>query len=270
MLSARRQASPLRPAQPGEALLRLEHVNKAFGDKGVFEDLSLAIYAGEVLSVIGESGAGKSVLLKCLIGLVRPDTGRILYQGQDLSGLPEDQLRGVRRHVAMVFQGSALFDSLSVAENVAYPLREHFPQLSAEELEQRVVDKLNQVGLRGVERLYPADLSGGMRKRVALARAIATDPEVVLWDEPTTGLDPLATQGINHLIAWLRDRFGHTSVVVTHDMASAFSVSDRIAMLAGRRVIEVGPPAQLRTSTAPEVRAFLEPRWRELLQEGSS
>jgi phospholipid/cholesterol/gamma-HCH transport system ATP-binding protein len=264
MLTRRRPALTFHRPARGEELLRVDELVKSFGDKHVFKGLTLSVYAGEVLSVIGGSGAGKSVLLKCLIGLMRPEAGRVLVEGQDVVQLPEEDLVEVRRHVAMVFQGGALFDSLPVGENIAYPLREQFPRMRDAELAERVARTLALVGLPGVELLYPADLSGGMKKRVALARAIATEPEAVLWDEPTTGLDPVATEGINALITSLREQFGRTSVVVTHDMASAFSVSDRIAMIAGGKVVQVGTPEEMRHSNAPEVRAFLDPRRREL------
>jgi phospholipid/cholesterol/gamma-HCH transport system ATP-binding protein len=256
-----------RPPEPGEELIRFEHLRKAFGPKRVFDDLRLSVYAGETLTVIGGSGSGKSVLLKCLIGLLRPDAGRILFQGQDLTDFREEDFYVLRRHVAMVFQGSALFDSLTVGENIAYPLREHFPRMSLEEVRERVEEKLALVDLPGIEDMRPADLSGGMKKRVGLARAIATDPEVILWDEPTTGLDPVTTENINGMILSMQRKLGCTSIVVTHDMASAFDVSNRIAMLANRRMVQVGTPEEMKASTVPEVRAFLDARRQELARE---
>ncbi len=250
---------------PGEELIRFEHLKKSFGPKRVYDDLDLSVRAGETLVVIGGSGTGKSVLLKCLIGLLYPDSGRILFQGQDVTRFSEEDFLQVRRHVAMVFQGAALFDSLSVGENVAYPLREHFPELSPQELARRVAEKLAWVDLPGIEGMMPADLSGGMRKRVGLARAIATDPEVILWDEPTTGLDPVTTENINAMINSMKQRLGCTSIVVTHDMMSAFAVADRIAMLANRRIVQAGTPEEMRRSTVPEVRAFLDARQAELV-----
>ncbi|XXF78409.1 ABC transporter ATP-binding protein [Myxococcaceae bacterium GXIMD 01537] len=266
-MRSRRPPSPsleFRRPVPGEELIRFENLRKSFGPKRVYEGLDLSVYAGETLVVIGGSGSGKSVLLKCLIGLLRPDSGRILFEGQDLTECDEERFLEVRRHVAMVFQGSALFDSLTVGENVAYPLREHFPDMPLDEVARRVADKLRLVDLPGVEALKPADLSGGMRKRVGLARAIATDPEVILWDEPTTGLDPITTGSINALINSMQATLGSTSVVVTHDMVSAFTVADRIAMLADRRIVQVGTPEEMRRSTVPEVRAFLDARRAEL------
>lgn len=263
-LSAPRPRLEFHRPNPGEELIHFEHLKKSFGPKRVFDDLELTVKAGETLVVIGGSGSGKSVLLKCLIGLMRPEGGRILFQGQDLMHFREEDYFAVRRHVAMVFQGSALFDSLTVGENVAYPLREHFPELPPEEVARRVTEKLSWVNLPGTEGMMPADLSGGMRKRVGLARAIATDPEVILWDEPTTGLDPVTTQNINAMINSMKKRLGCTSIVVTHDMVSAFAVADRIAMLANRRIVQVGTPEEMRRSTVPEVRAFLDARRAEL------
>jgi phospholipid/cholesterol/gamma-HCH transport system ATP-binding protein len=253
---------------PGEELIHFEHLKKSFGAKRVFDDLELTVRAGETLVVMGGSGTGKSVLLKCLIGLMAPDAGRIFFQGQELTRFREEDFLPVRRHVAMVFQGAALFDSITVGENVAYPLREHFPELPPEEVARRVAEKLSWVNLPGIEGMMPSDLSGGMRKRVGLARAIATDPEVILWDEPTTGLDPVTTQSINAMINSMREKLGCTSIVVTHDMMSAFEVADRIAMLAHRRIVQVGTPQEMHRSTVPEVRAFLDARRTEFEGRG--
>jgi phospholipid/cholesterol/gamma-HCH transport system ATP-binding protein len=241
-------------------LLEFQGLYKAFGPKRVFEGLELTVHEGETLTVIGGSGSGKSVLLKCLIGLMRPDRGHILFEGQDVTRLSEDEYLAVRKRVAMVFQGSALFDSLTVGENVAYPLREHCPELSQSELWAKVADKLELVNLPGIEAMRPADLSGGMRRRVGLARAIALEPEVILWDEPTTGLDPISTRVVDDLIQSMKKHLGCTSIVVTHDMQSAFAVSDRIAMLSDRRIVEVGPVPQMQRSTHPAVRGFFDAR----------
>ena len=243
-----------------EALIRFEGLHKAFGPKVVFDDLWLEVHKGETIAVIGGSGAGKSVLLKCLIGLMDPDGGRIFFDGQDLSGFGEKEFLAVRRRVAMVFQASALFDSISVGENIEYPLREHFPEMSDEERAHRVARVLGLVNLPGIETMRPSDLSGGMRRRVGLARAIATEPEVILWDEPTTGLDPISTRTIDELIRSMRAKLHCTSIVVTHDMQSAFTVSDRIAMLANRHIVQVGTVAEMKASTVKEVRAFLDAR----------
>jgi phospholipid/cholesterol/gamma-HCH transport system ATP-binding protein len=241
-------------------LIEFKNVKKAFGKKRVFDGVNLAIQKGETITVIGGSGTGKSVMLKCLIGLLYPDGGEIVFDGKDVTQLSDHDFRDVRRRVAMVFQGAALFDSLSVGENIAYPLREHNPKMPHEEIAARVAKKLELVNLPGIENMRPADLSGGMRKRVGLARAIATDPEVILWDEPTTGLDPISTRIIDDLIVSMNKQLGCTSIVVTHDMDSAFRVSDRMAMLARRRIVESGTVAQMKASKNPDVRAFFDAR----------
>lgn len=252
--------APAATLAPSETLIRFEGLQKAFGSKIVFDDLWLEVRRGETLTVIGGSGAGKSVLLKCLIGLLDPDGGRIIFDGNDLSGYGEKEFLPIRQRVAMVFQASALFDSISVGENIEYPLREHFPEMSDEERSRRVSRMLGLVNLPGIESMRPSDLSGGMRRRVGLARAVATEPEVILWDEPTTGLDPLSTRIVDELIKSMRAKLHCTSIVVTHDMQSAFTVSDRIAMLANRKIVQVGTVPEMRTSTVKEVRAFLDAR----------
>jgi phospholipid/cholesterol/gamma-HCH transport system ATP-binding protein len=244
----------------GGDMIRFEGLAKAFGTKRIYDHLDLGVRAGEILTVIGGSGTGKSVLLKCLIGLLHPDGGKILFQGQDVTDLPEEQMLPVRRKVGMVFQGAALFDSLSVGDNIAYPLHVHFPQMPAGEVADRVAHTLKLVNLPGIEAMRPSDLSGGMRKRVGLARAIATEPEVILWDEPTTGLDPISTRIIDDLIVSMKGDLGCTSIVVTHDMESAFAVSDRIGMLANRRIVQVGTVEEMRASKVKEVRAFFDAR----------
>ena len=241
-------------------LIHYSNLYKAFGKKKIFEGLELKVEKGETLTIIGGSGTGKSVLLKLLIGLLYPDSGDILFDGTDVSSLPEKPLREVRKRVAMVFQGAALFDSLTVGENIAYPLHENLPDLSADEVRARVARKLELVNLPGIEAMKPSDLSGGMRKRVGLARAIATDPEVILWDEPTTGLDPISTRIIDELIISMKKTLGCTSVVVTHDMDSAFRVSDRMAMLARKKIVASGTVAQMKASQNPDVRAFFDAR----------
>ena len=248
-----------RPTQ-GCELIRFEDLYKSFGRKKVFEGLSLSICEGETLTVMGGSGTGKSVLLKCLIGLMYPEQGKVIFEGQNVAELTEAEFLPVRKRIAMVFQGSALFDSLSVGENIAYPLREHFPKITEDEIKERVTAKLEMVNLPGIEDMKPADLSGGMRKRVGLARAIAVEPEVILWDEPTTGLDPVSTRMIDKLIISMKGKLGCTSIVVTHDMDSAFEVSDRIAMLAKRKIVQVGSVEEMQSSTVPEVRAFFDAR----------
>ncbi len=238
------------------ALIEFRGVRKSFGPKKVYRGLDVDIYRGESLTIIGGSGQGKSVMLKMLIGLLDVDAGSIEFDGQQLVGLSERDMVGVRRRIGMLFQGAALFDSLSVRENVAYGLREHL-KMTESEIDERVGESLAAVGLPGIEHMAPADLSGGMKKRVGLARAIAVRPEVLLYDEPTTGLDPINTTRINNLILDLKKRLDVTSVVVTHDMQSAFTISDRIAMIhEGHRIFQ-GTPDEIRKSDLPEVRNFI-------------
>ncbi len=246
--------------EPGEVLIKWEGLWKAFGRKSIFEGLDLEVRRGETITIIGGSGTGKSVLLKCLIGLLYPDRGHIWFEGRDVMTFGEAEIREVRKRVAMVFQGAALFDSLTVGENIAYPLREHLKELSEEEIAARVAKNLKMVNLPGIEQMRPSDLSGGMRKRVGLARAIAIEPEVILYDEPTTGLDPISTRIIDELIVSMKQQLGCTSIVVTHDMDSAFRVSDRMAMLARRKIVASGTVAEMQASTNPDVRAFFDAR----------
>lgn len=237
-------------------LIELSGIGKAFGSRRIYEGLALCVQRGETLALLGGSGSGKSVLLKLLIGLIKPDTGSIVFDGQELVNLDEEALLPVRRRISMLFQGGALFDSISVGENVAYPLREHL-KLSEKELAARVAEKLQLVGLPGIEQMRPAELSGGMRKRVAIARAIAADPEVLLYDEPTTGLDPINARRINELILAIQRDLHVTAIVVTHDMPSAFMVSNRMAMLSDRRIIATLPCEEFRRSEVPAIRDFV-------------
>ncbi len=238
------------------ALVEFQGVRKAFGEKRVYEDLNLDIRRGESLTVIGGSGQGKSVMLKLLVGLLKPDGGSIVFDGQELVNKSEKSFQEVRKRIGMLFQGAALFDSLNVGDNVAYGVREHL-HLNESEVAQRVRESLADVGLPGIEGMWPSDLSGGMKKRVGLARAIALRPEVLLYDEPTTGLDPINTTRINRLITKLKHSLKVTSVVVTHDMHSAFTVSDRIVMIHAGRVIFSGTPDEVRASTDPRVHDFV-------------
>src|SRR5262245_1408825 len=222
----------------GGAFIRFVDVHKGFGAKRVLQGITFDILRGETMVVLGGSGSGKSVLLRHIIGLHRPDRGQVVVDGEDIVGFDEDQLVPVRKKVAMLFQGGALFDSMTVEENVGYGLREHTDQ-SDEAIEAAVRAKLSLVELEGVERLMPSELSGGMRKRVALARSIAMDPQGILYDEPTTGLDPVTANTINDLIRNMQTRLNVTSVVVTHDIQSAFRVGDRIAFLHEGRMLFV-------------------------------
>jgi phospholipid/cholesterol/gamma-HCH transport system ATP-binding protein len=246
---------------PDEPLIRFSHVRKAFGPKIIYTGLDLDVRKGEVLTICGGSGVGKSVMLKMLIGLLYADGGSIRFDGQELTKLDERALSDVRRRIAMLFQSAALFDSLTVGENVGYGLEEHFREsMTEEQRAERVAWALDLVGLPGIEAMQPADLSGGMRKRVGLARAVAVQPEVLLYDEPTTGLDPINTARVNHLITGLQERLHITSIVVTHDMKSAFAISDRIAMVHTGRIIMIGTVDEFRSSPDPRVADFIEGR----------
>lgn len=243
----------------GGPLIRFSHVRKSFGSKAVFTDLSLELLRGETTTIMGASGSGKSVCLKMLIGLLQPDAGSILFDGDEITRMDEHGLREVRRRIAYLFQGAALFDSLSVGENVAYGLREQFwNTMTNAEIRARASQSLEVVGLPGVEDMHPLDLSGGMKKRVGLARTLALQPEVILYDEPTTGLDPINTGRINHLIAGIQAALKLTSIVVTHDMGTAFSVSDRLVMIAKGEVLMVGTKEEWRSTSNPYVRDFIE------------
>jgi phospholipid/cholesterol/gamma-HCH transport system ATP-binding protein len=244
-----------------EPYIRFSRIFKAFGPKIVYAGLDLEVHRGEVLTICGGSGVGKSVMLKMLIGLLSPDSGHIHFDGQDVTKLSEQALSDIRRRIAMLFQSAALFDSLTVGENVGYGLEEHFrDKLSKEERVERVAWALGLVGLPGIEVMRPSDLSGGMRKRVGLARAVAVQPEVLLYDEPTTGLDPINTARVNHLITGLQERLKITSIVVTHDMKSAFSISDRIAMVHSGRIIQAGTVDEFSSSDDPRVADFIQGR----------
>ncbi|MBI4702930.1 MAG: ABC transporter ATP-binding protein [Deltaproteobacteria bacterium] len=241
-----------------EPLIQFRAVRKAFGPKVVLRDLSLDVFPGETLTVMGGSGVGKSVMLKLLIRLLEPDAGSIRFHGEETTAMDAARLRQVRQRIAMLFQGGALFDSFSVAGNVGYALREHYYlTMSESEIAERVAWALGLVDLPGTEQMRPSDLSGGMKKRVALARAVALRPEVLLYDEPTTGLDPINTTRICHLIRGLQRALGVTSIVVTHDMHSAFAVSDRMAMLHRGEVIAAGPPESFRHPQDPRIVQFI-------------
>lgn len=237
------------------ALFEVRGLDKAFGENKLLRGLDLDVRAGEFLTIIGESGCGKSVLLKCMLGLLPIDRGTVSFDGQVVSGLPEPKWVPVRQRIGMLFQESALFDSMNVRDNVSYALREQL-HMNDEDIDRRVSESLQLVSLPGIEQMWPADLSGGMRKRVALARAVAVRPEVVFYDEPTEGLDPINVTRVNRLLLALRDRLHITTVVVTHNMESAFGISDRVALVSEGRVIAEGPPAELRKRGDALVDAF--------------
>jgi phospholipid/cholesterol/gamma-HCH transport system ATP-binding protein len=253
-----RQADP-RPPTKTEAIIRFRGVRKAFGPKVIYRSLNLKVYPGETLVVMGGSGVGKSVMLKLLIGLLEADAGSITYRGEEVTKMKPEKLRLLRQNITMLFQGAALFDSISVGENVAYALHEHHRDtMTTGEIDERVDWALSLVDLPGIEHMRPADLSGGMKKRVGLARSIALKPEVVLYDEPTTGLDPINTTRINHLINGLKRAINLTSMVVTHDMTSAFSVADRMAMVHKGEIIAYGTPDEFRNMEDERVQAFIQ------------
>jgi phospholipid/cholesterol/gamma-HCH transport system ATP-binding protein len=237
--------------------IELRGVGKRFDEKLVYEGLALAVRRGETFAVIGPSGCGKSVLLKLIIGLLKPEEGAVLVDGVDVAPLGELALRGVRRKVGMLFQGSALFDSMSVGDNVAYGLYEHY-DWSAAKVRERVAECLEWVGLPGIEWMHPAELSGGMKKRVGLARALAPGPDIILYDEPTTGLDPENRRRINELIASLRARLRVTSMVITHDIESVFAVSDRLGLVAHHRVDLVLSVEEAQRAPPPPLEAFVQ------------
>jgi phospholipid/cholesterol/gamma-HCH transport system ATP-binding protein len=249
------------PEAPGErrAMIRLVDVYKNFGPVKVFSGLNLSVRERESVVILGPSGTGKSVLLKHIIGLLRPDSGEVYYCRERVDTSGERELEEIRRHFGFLFQGGALFDSLSVYENIAFPLREH-TRLKERDIRDRVAGKLAMVGLDGTQRLMTAELSGGMRKRVALARAIALDPQVMLYDEPTTGLDPIRADVINELILKLNDELHVTSVVVTHDINSAYKVADRLVMLWEGKVIMEGKADDFRRAANDDVRRFIQGR----------
>jgi phospholipid/cholesterol/gamma-HCH transport system ATP-binding protein len=237
-------------------VIEIRGVHKAFGSKAVLRGVDLDIEQGETMVIIGGSGSGKSVLIKHVIGLLMPDQGNVLVDGEDLCGLKADALNQVRRRFGMLFQGAALFDSMPVWQNVGFSLIEH-TGMHKKKVREVAQEKLELVGMPDVLDLMPAELSGGMRKRVGLARAIAMDPEILLYDEPTTGLDPIMADVINRLIRTLQARLGVTSVMITHDMVSAYHVADRLAMLYKGRIIEIGTPDEIRTSDNPVVHQFV-------------
>jgi phospholipid/cholesterol/gamma-HCH transport system ATP-binding protein len=240
-------------------MIQLRGVSKRLGSNQVLEGLDLDVPTGITMVILGRSGSGKSVLLKHIIGLMHPDQGRIEIDGEDVAHMDEAELNRVRRRFGMLFQGAALFDSLTVGENVALPMREHL-KLSDAEIHRRVTERLSWVGLEGIEDQKPASLSGGMKKRVGLARAIAIDPAYILYDEPTTGLDPIMSDVINQLIRSLQHRMGVTSVVVTHDLHSAWKVGDQLALLHEGRMQFTGTPSEAEATSDLLVRQFIEGR----------
>jgi phospholipid/cholesterol/gamma-HCH transport system ATP-binding protein len=238
-----------------EELIKIQNIRKSYGQKVVHDGIDLSIYRGEILTLMGGSGSGKSVLLRSLIGLEKPDEGNILFREVDIVQLSEEKLVDVRKKIAYVFQYGALFDSFTIHENLAYPLREH-TTLNEKQIHQKVILTLKQLGLEGSENLFPSDLSGGMQRRVGVARAIIMDPEVILYDEPTTGLDPYNTRQILLIIQKLRKN-GATSVLVTHDMHSIFTVTDRVAFLKNGKIAALGSREEIQNSKDPALSGFI-------------
>jgi phospholipid/cholesterol/gamma-HCH transport system ATP-binding protein len=239
-------------------MIRLVKLNKSFRGAPVLKDLNLTIPTGQTTVIIGGSGSGKSVLLKHIIGLLQPDSGEVWIDEDELTRLREKDLYRVRKRFGMLFQEGALFDSMNVGQNVAFPILEH-RRLPLAEVQKLVVEKLDLVGLPGIEEKMPSELSGGMRKRVALARAIALDPDILLFDEPTTGLDPIMTASIDQLIMNTQQRFQMTCVVISHDIQSVFRIAHKIAMLYEGRIVEEGVPELFRESKHKIVKDFLSP-----------
>ena len=247
------------------ALFEVRGLTKAFGRHVVLSGLDIDIFAGEVITIIGESGSGKSILLKAMMGLLDADAGTIRFDGEEVTGQTEREWTQTRRRIGMLFQESALFDSLNVYDNVSYALQEQ-TTMTEDEIAQRVGETLALVGLQGIEHMSPADLSGGMRKRVALARAVAVRPEVVFYDEPAEGLDPINVTRVNRLLLGLQKSLNVTSVVVTHNLKAAFAISDRLALIHDGAVAATGAPEALLESEDPVVREFIGDRMRRVLR----
>jgi len=243
-------------SERASTVIRLVNVYKTFGKQAVLDGVNLEIPRGKLTTIIGRSGGGKSVLLKHLIGLLRPDRGQVLVEGTDITRLGQRELNEVRNKFAMLFQGAALFDSLSVFENVAFPLREK-TKLSNEEIRRKVLEMLEQVGLTGMGEKYPSELSGGMRKRAGLARALVLGPEIMLFDEPTTGLDPLLARTIDDLIQQTQRRYKFTAVMVSHEIPEVFGISDYVAMLLDGKIAEMAPPEQFVQTQNRAIQEFI-------------
>ncbi len=237
-------------------MIKIADLYKSFRENKVLQGVDLEVRAGESMVIIGGSGSGKSVLIKHIIGILRPDRGRVYISGEEITNLNERDLNQVRKKFGMLFQAAALFDSLSVWENVGFALKQH-TALSESQIRRVATQKLAMVGLYDVEELRPSELSGGMQKRVGLARAIAMEPEILLYDEPTTGLDPINADMINNLIIDMREKLRVTSVAITHDMVSAYKIADRIAMLYKGKLLQTGTPEEIQTTENPYVRQFI-------------
>ncbi len=244
-------------AKNSNGVLAVKNLTKRFGNNVVLDNISLTIEKGKTTVVIGPSGCGKTVLVKHLIVLLRPNSGEVYFKDHRIDNLSENELNRIRTHYGFLFQGGALFDSLSVTENIIFPIRQHCKITNWRDVEELVKAKLAMVGLDGFQQFYPSNLSGGQRKRVALARAIALNPEIILYDEPTTGLDPIRSDVINELVLKLQKELGITSIVVTHDMKSAYKIADRIIMLHNGKIIADGDADHIRNHPHPVVQQFI-------------
>ena len=249
------QTTPQGSEQDG--IIQLRNLTKRFGSRTVLDNISLTIERGKTTAIIGPSGCGKSVLIKHFLGLLRPTSGEVYFKHRRIDNLPDSELNKVRLHFGYLFQMGALFDSMTVAENIMFPIVQHHKVADMSEVEDIVKAKLAMVGLDGYQNYFPANLSGGQRKRVALARAIALNPEVILYDEPTTGLDPIRSDIINEIVLKLQRELGETAVVVTHDMTSAYKIGDRIIMLHNGKIIADGDADQIRNHPHPVVQQFI-------------
>ena len=237
-------------------MIRVVDLHKSFGGNEVLRGVNLRFKHGETLVIIGQSGCGKSVLLKHIIGLLKPDRGKVYVDGVDITVLDDDELHKITRRFGLLFQGTALFDSLTVGQNVSFGL-ERYTDHSKEKIQELVKENLARVGLRGIEHLMPFELSGGMRKRVGLARAIAYNPDIILYDEPSTGIDPIRADAINDLIIRMKNEMNASELIITHDMVSAYKVADRIGMLYEGKIIEMGTPEEIKNSQNPVVQQFI-------------
>jgi phospholipid/cholesterol/gamma-HCH transport system ATP-binding protein len=244
-------------AAQSEAMISLRNLRVSYGEREILHGISFDVMRGETLVILGGSGSGKSTLLRTLVGLEKPSSGEIWLKGKNIAAISSDEMDEIRKRIGMSFQGGALFGSMSVGENVALPLREH-TKLENPTIEIILRLKLDQVGLSGFENYMPSQLSGGMKKRAAVARALAMDPEILFFDEPSAGLDPIIAAGVDELILDLKKAFHMTIIVVTHELASAFLIADRMVLIDKGNVVAIGPTAEIRASTHPRVRQFLD------------
>lgn len=242
-----------------DPVLRIRDLQKSFGPQRVLRGVNLDIPRGKITVIIGGSGCGKSVMLKHIIGLIKPDLGGIYLDGAEMSSMSSDALKDARMRFGMLFQDAALFDSMNVFENIAFPVREHRSGVDEDQLKELVAEKLKQVGLPGVEKKMPSELSGGMRKRVGLARAIVLNPEIVLYDEPTTGLDPVMSRAIDDLIVDTQRHLNGTTIIISHDIRATLRIANKVAMLHDGRIVAEGTPTDMVNSKDPIIRGFIDP-----------